>query len=294
MSTAPENRFMTRLRRTTLAAAIALGVAGPAIAQDTGFLNWTPGTFALTEGRVGLGVGMAPDYLGSDDMVAIPLPSFAFSIGEIPIQNNLLGVEIDIRPGFPAPPRGQAVFAYGPILRYDSGRNDGTTVEDPVVALTTPVPGTPEIGGFLEATLPLARGEGGPVLLTARLAILQATQSHEGGTADLSVGLVRPMGRWTLGGGVAATWADGDYTQAFFDVSAVDAAATGLPAYTASGGLLTAGGSLFLAYALTEAWSVNLLTGYTLVTGSAADSPLVTDRGQPQQVFAGLGLNFRF
>lgn len=283
-----------RLCRTALATAIAGGTAGAALAQDVGVLNWTPGNFAVTDGRVGLGVGMGPDYLGSDDMTAFPLPSFAFSIGNIPIQNNLLGVEIDIRPGFPAPPRGQAVFAYGPIIRYNMGRNDGTTVDDPVVALTTPVEATPEVGGFLEATLPLFRGEGAPILLTSRLAILQATQSHEGATGNLSVGVVRPMGRWTLGGGVAATWADDDYTQAFFDVSTVDAAATGLPVYTASGGLLTAGGSLFVAYALTEAWSLNLLGGYTLVTGSAADSPLVTDQGQPQQVFAGLGLNFRF
>jgi outer membrane protein len=163
-----------------------------------------------------------------------------------------------------------------------------------VVALTAPVPGTPEVGGFLEATLPLARGPGAPTLLTARLAVVQATQSHEGATADLSVGMVRPMGRWTLGGGVAATWADSDYASAFFDVTPADSAASGLPEYDASGGLLTAGASLFVSYALTESWSVNALAGYTLVTGSAADSPFVADRGQPQQPFAGLGLNWRF
>ncbi len=281
-------------RRATGAALVSCCLAGAAPAQDLGFLNWTPGTFAVTQGRIGLGAGLAPDYLGSDDLVAVPLPSFAFNIGRIPIQNNLLGVEINIRPGFRAPASGEAIFAYGPILRYDSGRNDGSKVEDPVVALTTPVNGTPQIGGFIEATLPLAMAQGDPALLTARIAVVQATQSYKGATLDASVGVVRPLGQWTVGGGVAATWADGDYTSAYFSVTPADSAATGLPEYTASGGLLTAGLSLFASYAISEAWSVDLLAGYTLVTGSAADSPIVADRGSASQPFAGLGLTWRF
>ena len=284
----------SRIAHITAAAMIGCCLAGAAQAQNRGFLNWTPGTFAVNEGRVGLGIGMAPDYLGSDDMTAIPLPSFAFSIGRIPIQNNLLGVEIDIRPGFLEPANGRAFLAYGPILRYNMGGNDFTQVQDPAVALTTPVAATPEIGGFIEAALPLLGGSGPPTILTARFAVLQATQSFDGASADLTLGMVRPLGRWTLGGGVGASWADDKSTRAFFDVSAADQAASGLPTYTASGGLLTMGASLFASYAITERWSVNALAGYTMIMGSAADSPIVTDAGQPQQAFVGLGLNWKF
>lgn len=284
-----------RISRCALGAATILCcIAGGAQAQDLGFLNWTPGNFQVTQGRVGLGIGTAPDYLGSDDLVATPLPSFAFSLGRLNVQNNLLGIEVDIRPGFPASASGQAIFAYGPILRYDSGRNDGTKVEDPVVALTTPVDGTVELGGFVEATVPVAMGGGAPALMTARLSVVQALDSHEGATADVSLGVVKPLGRWTLGGGVAATWADGDYTSAFFDVSSADAAATGLPAYAASGGLLDVGVSLFASYAVSEHWAVDALAGYTLVEGDAADSPIVAERGRAGQPFAGLGLTYRF
>jgi outer membrane scaffolding protein for murein synthesis (MipA/OmpV family) len=264
--------------------------AGAGQAQDLGFLNWTPGTFQVTQGRVGLGIGMAPDYLGSDDLVATPLPSFAFSLGRMNVQNNLLGVEIDVRPGFPAPASGEPFLAYGPILRYDSGRNDGSKVEDPVVALTTPVDATGELGVFVEATVPVL----GSALLTARFAVVQALSSHEGATADISVGMVTQRGPWTLGGGVAATWADGDYTSAFFDVSPTDAAKTGLPVYSASGGLLDVGLSLYASYAVSERWSVDALAGFTMVEGDAADSPLVADRGRAEQPFAGLGLTYRF
>ena len=142
--------------------------------------------------------------------------------------------------------------------------------------------------------MPVAMGGDAPALLTARFAVVQALDSHEGASADLSVGLVKPLGRWTVGGGVAATWADGDYTAAFFDVSPQDAALTGLAAYSASGGLLDVGVSLFASYAVSERWSVDALAGYTLVEGDAAKSPIVADRGRAEQPFAGLGLTYRF
>ncbi len=281
-------------RRTIGAATAVLCLAPGAHAQDLGFLNWTPGNFAVTQGRVGLGLGAAPDYLGSDDLVATPLPSFAFSLGRLNVQNNLLGVEIDIRPGFQAPPSTAAIIAYGPIIRQDLGRNDGSKVEDPVVALTTPVKSTLELGGFFEATFPLAAGGDAPTLLTARVSVVQAVENHEGATLDLSVGVVRPIGRWTLGGGIAATIADGDYTRAYFNVSAADAAKTGLAPYESAGGLLDVGLSLFASYAVNDHWSVDALAGYTVVVGDAADSPIVAERGRAEQPFAGLGVSYRF
>jgi outer membrane scaffolding protein for murein synthesis (MipA/OmpV family) len=299
MQTATKEPPAVTPRLSAAATSALLVLAGaPAAAQDRGVLNWTPGNFALTEGRFGLGVGYGPDYLGSDDYRAIPLPNFAFTLGTLEIQNNLLGVEINVRPGFPAPRTGRATVAYGPILRYDFGRNDIDTVDDPVVALTEPVDATPQVGGFIEATIPLGGGGegrgGAPALLTSRLSVLYATSSYNGTVAQASVGVVRPMGSWTLGGGVAATVADGNYTGAYFGVSAADAAATGLPAYSAGGGLLDVGVSLFASYRISESWSVDGLAGYTVLLGDAADSPLVEDRGQAGQAFAGLGLTWRF
>ena len=267
---------------------------GGAAAQNLGVLNWTPGNFAVTDARVGLGLGFAPDYRGSDDLVVVPLPSFSFSLGKIPIKNNQLGLEVNIRPGF-AEPAGGDILAYGPILRYDLGRNDGSKVDDPIVALTTPVKSSFELGGFVEATVPLGASGGAPTLLTARLSVVQGLNGgHEGALAEASIGVVKPLGRWTIGAGLGTSAASDGYTRAYFGVSPGDAAKTGLAAYQPSGGFLDVGVSLFASYDVTDHWSVDALAGYTILLGDAADSPLVKDRGRAEQPFAGLGLTYRF
>ena len=242
---------------------------------------------ARAEGSVGLAVGAVPDYIGSDDFTAAPFPSFTFPVGRVEVRNNGLGVEVNLGA------RG-VVTGWGPILRYDLGRNDGDKVDDPVVALTAPVKGSLEIGGFVETAFPLGQSAN-PTLLTARLSVVQGLDGwHEGLLAEASVGVLRTAGDWTLGATVNVAATDGDYADAYFSVSAADAAASGLATYDAAGGVRDVGVSLFASYAVNDRWSLDLLAGYSELVGDAADSPLVRERGDKGQPFIAVGATWRF
>jgi MipA family protein len=267
-----------------IGAAITLGLsAAVAQAQDT-----RPRGVEL-----GLALGAAPDYLGSDEYEAVPLPSLSITTDRFTFRNNGLGVEVDVARAFGG---GTGVIGYGPILRYDAGRNDGGKVKDAVVALMAPVKASVEAGGFIEATLPMQASQGSnPTLLNARLSLVQGLNGgHEGLLAEASLGVIKPLGRWTIGGGLTLAAGDGDYTNANFGVSAADAAATGLDPYRAGGGLRDAGLSVFTSYAVNDRLSVDLVAGYSKLLGDAADSPVVADRGSDEQGFVGLGLTWRF
>ena len=55
------------------ASALVIFVASQALAQDTGSDNW--------QFKLGAGVGLAPDYEGSEDYDIVPLPTLAVQKG---------------------------------------------------------------------------------------------------------------------------------------------------------------------------------------------------------------------
>lgn len=258
-----------------------------------------PGTTALAEGstfpktELGAAIGVSPDYLGSDDTEIAPLFSVAITTDRFTFRNNGQGVEVDLSRAFGA---ANGVIGWGPILRYDGGRNDGSKVKDPVVSRMAPVEASFEAGGFLEAAVPVLAAAGGdPLLLSARLSVVQGLDGgHEGLLAEAEIGLVKPLGRWTVGGGVTLAAGDADYTNAFFGVSSADAAATGLARFQAEGGVRDAGLGAFASYAVNDRLAVDLSAGFSTLLGDAADSPVVADRGRAEQAFVGIGVTWRF
>ncbi len=67
-----------------------------------------------------------------------------------------------------------------------------------------------------------------------------------------------------------------------------------LPLYNASGGLYSYGAGTQLEYFFSPQWSAHAFVEYERLTGSAADSPLVTQRGSPNQFTFGLGATYSF
>lgn len=257
-----------------------------------------PAAMALAEDdkfpmvNLGAAIGVAPDYLGSDDTEVAPLFALSVTTERFTFRNNGQGLEVDLSRAFGS---GPGFIGWGPILRYDGGRNDSDKVEDAVVSRMAPVEAAFEAGGFVEATLPLAGTGTEPLLVTARLSVVQGLDGgHEGLLAEAQLGVVKPLGRWSVGGGITLAAADGDYTNAYFGVSAADAAVTGLDAYQAGGGLRDAGLAAFASYAVNDRLSVDLSAGYSKLLGDAADSPVVVDRGQAGQAFVGLGVTWQF
>jgi long-subunit fatty acid transport protein len=67
-----------------------------------------------------------------------------------------------------------------------------------------------------------------------------------------------------------------------------------LPAYRAGGGLYSYGAGSMAQYAFDPQWTAHAIFEYERLTGSAADSPLVTQRGSPDQFTYGLGVTYSF
>ncbi|MEL6978899.1 MAG: MipA/OmpV family protein [Pseudomonadota bacterium] len=257
---------------------IAAGAAGadPASGPPGGGEGWS--------GSVGIGAGAAPDYEGSDDYTVIPLPNFELSRGGYGVKTNRLGLEADLTPS--------RSFNAGPILRYQFGRDDD--VEDSRVSRLDEVDPSIELGGFVSYAIPNLTGTGDVAVL--RLSAVQdVADGHGGFVAEASAGYVRPVTeRLSAGAFLGATYASEDYMDAFFGVSAAEAARSGLSASDADGGLKDVGVTVVLDYALTDSWSLNGVAGYKRLLGDAADSAVTDEAGSPDQAFGGLGFSYDF
>jgi MipA family protein len=67
-----------------------------------------------------------------------------------------------------------------------------------------------------------------------------------------------------------------------------------LPAYAASGGLYSYGAGTQVLYRFDPQWEARTFIEYKRLTGSAADSPLVTQRGSANQLTYGVGATYSF
>ncbi|MGF1463829.1 MAG: MipA/OmpV family protein, partial [Maricaulaceae bacterium] len=71
------------------------------------------------------------------------------------------------------------------------------------------------------------------------------------------------------------------------------AAASGLDVFDAGAGFRDVGLSSVLSYQLSKRWSLNSVVSYSRLIGDAADSPIVTEEGSPNQVFFGMNVAVR-
>ncbi len=90
-----------------------------------------------------------------------------------------------------------------------------------------------------------------------------------------------------------ATYADDDYTDAYFSISPTQSAASvaGLAIYDADSGIKDVFIGAQTDIALSQDWSLKLSGRYSHIVGDAADSPIVETE---DQFFAGAGLTYRF
>ena len=75
----------------------------------------------------------------------------------------------------------------------------------------------------------------------------------------------------------------------YFGISAVEAAASGLPAYDIDGGLMSVGMELSARYDLSDNWGVEGVAAYDRLVDDARDSPIV-GIGSPDQYEIRLGV----
>ena len=233
---------------------------------------------------LGAGIGVAPDYEGSDDYKIVPL--WNLRVNNLYDPNTfvqLIGPRL--RSNFIPDPH----WRFGLDAQYIKKRDHH--VEDNKVGDLESVDPSVMLGAVagydfladprqdlaleVEARQDVANGNGALVTLRG----LYGTPLSEHWRIDTSLG---------------GTWASEDYMSAYFGIDAADAARSGLDQHGADAGFenVALGGSL--TYIFSPNWSVSGLATYSRLLGDAADSPIVKDQGDKNQLFGGALVNYLF
>ncbi len=231
--------------------------------------------------RLGVGALYQPAYEGSDEykIRALPLPFISYRdvvfLRGLTLGANAFTVQ-GARPG--------DKLQLGPLVRYQFAR-DADDSDD--LRGMGDVDGAVELGGFITYGI-------GP-WSTGLTVFRDVSDSHDGLTAKLAAGHRLPLGpQLMLRSELSTTWADDNYTRTYFGVTAAQSARSGMRQYRPEGGFKDAGLTVDLDYSLTQNWGVTGRAGYKRMLGDAADSPLVADRGDANQLSTGVFVNYRF
>lgn len=243
------------------AAALAALTAVPAHAQD----GWGIGA------DVGLGAVHDPDYLGSEDMETSPW---------VVLEN--LDV---VRPGQALTRDGSADgLSIVPSFKYRGARDADDS--DSLAGLDD-IDAAGEVGARLRYSVGDAFGY---------VAARRGFGGHEGVVGEFGAKYrIKPSDRLTLWAGAEADFANEEFVDTYFGISADESVTSGYAPYSPGGGIYAHSLSLEGRYALTDSLAVLGEARYTKLAGDAADSPIVEDETQPS---VRLGIvhrfNFRF
>jgi outer membrane protein len=140
--------------------------------------------------------------------------------------------------------------------------------------------------------------------LRLRGEIRQGIGGETGLTGDVFLDAIGQFGQWQLSGGPRMTMQTTAAVTPYFTITPAGAAGTvqtaptsGLPPlspYAASGGVYSYGAGGQVQYRFSPQWEAHTFVEYQRLTGSVADSPIVTVRGSPNQFTYGLGATYSF
>lgn len=219
---------------------------------------------------LGLGIGAAPDYEGSEDYEAVVLPYARIAWGDQGHYVSLFGNQLRAN-------LLSETWKLGPVLQY---RPERDSVDNNRVKRMKDVDSTVEGGLFLGY-------ESGPWWFDVE-AVADLSDEHDGYLVTLSGGYTcTAQENLKLTTAVYTTYASDDYMETYFQIDANNVGRSGLPMYNADDGILKdVGISLTGDYSLNNAWSLLGIVSYTRLLSDAADSPIVDDEGDANQMFA--------
>ena len=286
--------------RPLLASAVLL--ASPALAQSTTDSR-VPSVPAAPAGgsildrdnvTVGLGAAVLPSYEGSDSSVVTVAPLLRGSVKGFNFSAQGPGVSVDLL----RESRGAKLdLQAGPVLSLNLDRT--SRINDPVVERLGDIGVAVQGGGFVGVAV---NGLLNPFdTAGVRVDVVTDLGSvHDGTLVTPSINYATPLSTALYATvSVAATRASGNYMDRYFSVTPAGALASGLPAFRADGGWKNVGGSLAVLYDLSgdlRDGGIGLFAtgGYSRLQESARRSPIVTLRGDPDQLFAAAGVSYTF
>lgn len=238
-----------------------------------------------TEYSVGLGSGIAPDYIGSDNYEFVPLWNLA--------ARDLYHPETYVRLDGPwlysnlLPSNNWRLGVSGQII---FGRKD---VENNAVDRMENIDETFMLGVMGGYDFKLSDGSTLGLELNGRYDV----QDEIGGLLTMKAKFATRFGatkKWRLGTSVESSYATDDYMETYFGVDAADAARSGLSTYSADAGFRDVTFNAALTYYFTPAWSVAGLFKLQRLIGDADDSSPVVDVGSENNVYGGVLVGFHF
>ncbi len=257
----------------------AMVLSATATAQDgppSGRPSEPDGDWQFRLGALGT---YGPDYEGSD--------GYGFDVFPL--------VEVEYRDRFFLSPRGGAGFyllnddaiELSAAIGYEFGRDEGDSDD---------LNGLGDVDGgataIVSAEYTLSDETFLPGLSFGTEFRHQFTGDDTGFTLDADMGYRFPITRQIfLRPSIGAVYASGEYMDAYFGVSSVQSASSGLAAFDPGSGFKSVGGGLGLFYRFNRDWGAQLFLTYDRLVGDAADSPIVKDENQYR---AALGLAYSF
>jgi outer membrane scaffolding protein for murein synthesis (MipA/OmpV family) len=232
------------------------------------------------EVALGGGVAFAPDYEGSSDYEAIPVP-FGLARFDNGMYITLEGLYLRANL---IPTSWTGWLEAGPLYNY---RPERSNVDNSQVDNMKSVSDANELGAFVG----FAYNN-----WYARLEFnTDVGNAHEGWYSILKGGYLWILdSAWSMKFSGFATYADDDYMQTYFGVNLLDSATSGLAPFSASSGIKDVGLEYRLNWRFADHWSTTALVNYSrLLNDASSDSP-VTDVGSANQFLGGLVLLYHF
>ncbi|RWE17098.1 MAG: MipA/OmpV family protein [Mesorhizobium sp.] len=217
------------------------------------------------------GVMYAPKYEGSDEYEAVPIPMVSATIGRFTISPGGLDVDAWERNGFKVTLKGGFDIGGG-RKEKDSAHLKGL--------------GDVKAGALVGGQVSY---EMGPVELYA--SVDKTIGGSDGMQGVLGANISHHYNNFIFGAGASATFADENYMQTYFGVTALQATRSGLRRYDAGAGLKRFDVEASVTYMATENWLVRGQVGVGFLTGDAKNSPIVRKTTQPSGM---LFVGYRF
>lgn len=275
-----------------LAIVIPLALGTPAAAQvndqqsgpPSRTDNSTPDQWTVT---LGIAPVVSPAWEGSDKVVLSIFPDVRINYGDeffasIPDGAGWNAVNAD---GWKA----------GPLAKLRFGRDeDGSGSPFAIAGKSDALIGlgdinaSAELGAFVEKRFGAHREWNG------RVEVLRGFGGHEGLMADFSLSYQLRAGRTIISAGPRATLATDNFTRTYFGIDADQSARSGLSRYRPDGGLVSYGIGGTIIHPINRQSAMTLFSNFRMLGEVAANSPLIEERGRPEQFSVGIGYGFRF
>ena len=233
-------------------------------------------------GRVGLVVANVPTYEGSPNRRTLVGPDLTLTYrsrewGTVEFgQRGLFWNALE-----------SGLFRLALVAQFDPGRTESKP------SSLNPIAGDKRLAGMGKVPSSTEAGVGigyGPFMVVARQSLSE--RGHKGAQVDMTIEMPWSVSdRLNLRLALGATWADRDYMQTHFGVTAAQAQATSFAAYTPKAGCRKVEANVGAEYTLASRWKLQASVGLTQLGDVAAASPIV---GRKNNASAALGLAHEF